>query len=106
MYKSHKYESFIGFAESLLNVAEDDKLLIRYSAPMVVSQPGNMVITDYDIQVVEQLAVHRELSISRDAKQDNERMEESNRKSSNATIFVFAIMIISTILLMVSMSKL
>jgi hypothetical protein len=105
MYKSHKYETFIGFAESMLNVAEDDKLLIRYSAPMLVNQPGNMVITDYDSQVAEQLAENRESGIRRDSREDRERVEESNRKSTNATVIVFVIMIISTILLMVSYQK-
>ncbi|MDO8249106.1 MAG: hypothetical protein Q7T78_05220 [Rhodoferax sp.] len=105
MYKSHKYETFIGFAESKLNVAEGDKLLIRYSAPMVVSQPGNMVITDYDSQVAEHYAENRELGIRRDTREDSERVEESNRKSSNATVIVVVIMVVSTIIWMVSLSK-
>lgn len=105
MYKSHKYETFIGFAESKLNIAEGDKLLIRYSAPMVVSQPGNMVITDYDSQVAEQYAEIRELGIRRDSLEDSERVEESNRKSVNATVIVVVIMIVSTIVWMASFSK-
>jgi len=99
MYKSHKYETFIGFAESELKVAQGDKLLFRYSAPMVVSQPGNIIVTEYDGQVAEQYAEDRELSIQSDARQDSERKAESNRKTKNAEFSIGLFIIISTILI-------
>ena len=45
MYKSHTFDTFIGFAESVINVTDDEQLMIKYSAPMMINQPGNMVIS-------------------------------------------------------------
>jgi hypothetical protein len=98
MYKSHKYDTFIGVAQATLQISANDKLLVRYSAPMVVSQPGNMVITDYDSQGVEQSAREREQIIGREISQDNARKEEADRKSQNAMIWIIVIVVATTIL--------
>jgi len=47
MYKSHKYDTFIGFAETEVNIEEGRDLLVKYSCPMVVTQPGNIIVSDY-----------------------------------------------------------
>jgi hypothetical protein len=99
MYKSHKYETFIGFAEATLTLSQGDKLLVRYSAPMLVSQPGNMIITDYDRQTAEQHAEDRELNIRREVREDSERIEESNQKSQTAYIVIIILMVVTTIFL-------
>jgi hypothetical protein len=104
MYKSHKYDTFIGFAQATLQISANDKLLVKYSAPMVVSQPGNMVITDYDSQIVEQSAREREQIIKRELYQDNARKEEANRKSQDALVWVIVIAIVTAILWAISWS--
>jgi hypothetical protein len=104
MYKSHKYDTFIGFAQATLQMGANDKLLVKYSAPMVVSQPGNMVITDYDSQIVEQSARDREQIIKREVSQDNARKEEANRKSQDAVIWIIVIVIVTAILWAISWS--
>lgn len=104
MYKSHKYDTFIGFAQATLQISANDKLLVKYSAPMVVSQPGNMVITDYDSQIVEQSAREREQIIKREVSQDNARKEEANRKSQDAMIWIIVIAIVTAILWAISWS--
>ena len=56
MYKSHTYDTYIGFAETEIEVKADEHLLIMYSAPMLINQPGNIIVTDYtseqDIQKI------------------------------------------------------
>ncbi len=103
MYKSHKYGTFIGFAEATLQICANDKLLVKYSAPMVVSQPGNMVITDYDNESLEQSVKEREHRIMRDASEDNARKEEANRKSQDAMLWVVLIIILTAILSAITM---
>jgi len=105
MYKSHKYDTFIGFAESTLNIGAGDKLLVKYSAPMVVSQPGNMVITDYDSEALEQSALEREQSIQRDAHEDEMRVEEAKQKSANGMVLFFVIAIVCIIIWAISWSS-
>lgn len=105
MYKSHKYDTFIGFAQADLNIAANDKLLIKYSAPMVVSQPGNMVITDYDRQTVEQVVRDREQNIKLAVDEDNARKDEANQKSQTAMFVIIVITILIVILWAISWSQ-
>lgn len=42
MYKSHSYDTYIGFAESQITMENDEQLMIRYSAPMNTNQPRNL----------------------------------------------------------------
>ena len=36
IYKSHTFDTFIGFAESTVTVDENEHLMIKYAAPMMV----------------------------------------------------------------------
>ena len=47
MYKSHDYGSMIGFAETEITVSDEEKLVFKYSSPMVVTQPGHIVVSDF-----------------------------------------------------------
>ena len=80
MYKSHTYDTFIGFAESKIQLHEDEKLMIQYSAPMMVNQPGNMMIFPYDEQRGNELLQQREQAIRRDFSMDQARKEAQNQK--------------------------
>src|SRR5699024_2894549 len=50
MYKSHTYDTYIGFAESEIDVKANENLLIKYAAPMLVNQPGNIIVSNYTSQ--------------------------------------------------------
>ena len=63
MYKSHTFDTFIGFAESTITVKEDETLMVKYSCPMMVNQPGNMVISEYSEEKEESAVREREYSI-------------------------------------------
>jgi hypothetical protein len=48
MYKSHTYDSFIGHAETEITIAENEQLLIKYSPPMLINQPGSIVVSNFE----------------------------------------------------------
>jgi hypothetical protein len=48
MYKSHTFDTFIGNAESEISLKKDEKLLLKYSPPMLVNQAGNIVISNFE----------------------------------------------------------
>lgn len=47
MYKSHKFDTLIGIAEEDIEVEEGKSLIVKYSAPLMVNQPGNIMISDF-----------------------------------------------------------
>ena len=47
MYKSHTYNTFIGFAEIEVELKENECLVLKYSAPLVVNQPGHIIVSDF-----------------------------------------------------------
>ena len=93
MYKSHTYDTFIGFAEQTISVNEDESLMVKYSCPMMVSQPGNMVISEYsEAKGVE--AVHkREEAIQRDFVAQETQKKEADEKYKNGVMVVLGIAI-------------
>ena len=67
MYKSHTYDTYIGFAETEIDVKDNEKLLIRYAVPMLVNQPGNIIVSNYTSQQdIQEIAQNRENKIMAD----------------------------------------
>ena len=98
MYKSHTFDTFIGFAESVITVGADEKLMIKYSAPMMVNQPGNMVISEYSLASEESALRERERTISRDYVAEENRKKEANEKYKSGVIIVFVVAIVFAII--------
>lgn len=98
MYKSHTFDTFIGFAESVITVGADEKLMIKYSAPMMVNQPGNMVISEYSLASEESALKERERTISRDYIAEENRKKEANEKYKSGVIIVFVVAIVFAII--------
>ena len=88
MYKSHAYDTFIGFAESTIRLAEDEELMVKYAAPMMVNQPGNMVISPYNAAQEQVVLEKREQAIQRDFINEENRKQEQNRKYNNGVKIV------------------
>ena len=80
MYKSHSYDTFIGFAESTIDVDETEELMLRYAAPMAVNQPGNMIISAYDYCKETEVLRNREQTIAHDYAADVNRKKEQNER--------------------------
>ena len=51
MYKSHKMGSFIGVTETTIEINENEQLYARYSPPLVIDQPGNIVIAPFNSEL-------------------------------------------------------
>lgn len=97
MYKSHSYGTFIGFSESTIEIDDSEELMVRYAAPMVVNQPGNMIISAYDYQKGADILRTREQTIARDYAADVSRKKEQNEKYNTGIKIWIVCMIIGAI---------
>lgn len=95
MYKSHTFDTFIGFAESVINLTDNEQLTVKYSAPMMISQPGNMVISEYTKEKEQAVIKEREYSIHRDfvATETQKKQADENYKKGVMTVIWVAIAI-------------
>ena len=80
MYKSHTFDTFIGFAEQTITLEPNEELMVRYSCPMMVSQPGNLVISDYSEEKEVAAVQARDAAIQRDFVAQETRKREANEK--------------------------
>ena len=94
MYKSHTYDTFIGFAETSLTLNDDDHVMIRYSSPMMVNQPGNMMVSDYSTTMAESIIEEKEQKIKADCENDEKIKQKNTKKSKKAWTIVMVIAII------------
>ena len=91
MYKSHTYDTFIGFAEQTISITEDEALMVKYSCPMMVTQPGNMVISEYsEVKEVETVKA-RDAAIQRDFVAQETQKREAEEKYKNGVWIVIGI---------------
>jgi hypothetical protein len=91
MYKSHTYDTFIGFAEQTINLGEDESLLVKYSCPMMVSQPGNIVISAYSEAKEAEAVRARDNAIQRDFIAQETQKKEAAEKYKNGVWILIAI---------------
>lgn len=98
MYRSHSYDTFIGFAESTFNVEADDKLMVRYAAPMAINQPGNLVVSEYDSSKEVEILKTRENAIQRDYAATEHRKQEQNDKYNTGVIIFICFLIVDAII--------
>ena len=96
MYKSHTMGTFIGAAEVIIDIIEGERLFARYSAPLMVNQPGNIVIANYDSeQQLDNVVNEVEASIHKDYTDQKIRIqrtkEESEKNSTNLFVWIFVI---------------
>lgn len=98
MYKSHSYDTFIGFAESTIDVDETEELMLRYAAPMAVNQPGNMIISAYDYCKETEVLRNREQTIAHDYVADVNRKKEQNERYNTGIMIWIVCMIIGAII--------
>ena len=102
MYKSHTYDTFIGFAESTITLAADEELMVKYSAPMMVNQPGHMVISAYEPEKAETMQAERETTMKKDFVAEQTRKQEADEKYKKGVWTVVIVMIIIGILWAIS----
>lgn len=95
MYKSHIYDTFIGFAEQTITLGENEILMVKYSCPMMISQPGNMVISDYSEDKQAEAIKNRDAVIQRDfvAIEQQKQQENDNYKNGVKIVIIVAVII-------------
>tara|TARA_B100000929_G_C15374179_1_gene375471 strand:- start:48 stop:536 length:489 start_codon:yes stop_codon:yes gene_type:complete len=47
MYKTHSFGTHIGISEVEIDVTENIPLVVKYTNPMHVNSPGNIIVTEY-----------------------------------------------------------
>lgn len=91
MYKSHTYDTFIGFAEQSISLAENETLMVKYSCPMMINQPGNMVISEYSEEKEREAVKARSEVIQRDFVAQEAQKREAEEKYKNGVWILIAI---------------
>ena len=96
MYKSHEYGSMIGFAETEINLKDGETLVLKYSPPLVVTQPGHIVVSDFISYDHLNSEINASAQIIAQEKRENDRKirqqeEEVKRNSWWWIIFIFVI---------------
>ena len=96
MYKSHTMGSFIGVAETTVEIGEDEKLYARYSAPLMFNQPGNIVIASYNTDSeLDNVVSQVERSVHTDFTEQQIKIEqtrkESEKNNTNLLIWIIAV---------------
>ena len=72
--------------------------MVRYAAPMMTNQPGNIIISAYDPQIEAASLKAREDTIARDYEADKRLREEQNSKYNTGTIIWVTCLIIGAII--------
>ena len=94
MYKSHTMGTFIGICETEIDIIEGEKLYARYSAPLMVNQPGNIVIAPLVSESeLDSIAKKKEKSIHSDYSEQQNKIEETKKEieKSNSTLYIWIV---------------
>ena len=99
MYKSHTYNHFIGFAETMINVEEGKDLTLTYSPPMLITQPGYIVVADFiSIYEINRQLEQREWQLRSERIANDYRIhqeiEASNKSSNNAIGLIIGLCVV------------
>lgn len=95
MYKSHSFDTFIGVAESEINLNSGEKLLVKYSSPMLINQAGNIIVSNFiSEQQLESLAMKREEKIVQDDQKLRDKKKEQEAQTRNGWIIFTVIMLV------------
>lgn len=98
MYKSHAYDTFIGFAEQTITLGEDETLMVKYSCPMMVNQAGNMIISEYSKEREIESVKARDAAIKHDfAMHEREKQEADERYKRGVWILIGIAIVIAVI---------
>ena len=92
MYKSHVFDTFVGFAEVVIDVNVNDQLMVKYSAPLSINQPGNIVISEYTTQNEQEVIMKKENIINGDfVDQETKKREEAENNRRGEKMFLWII---------------
>lgn len=103
MYKSHTYGTFIGIAEVDVDVQEEKALTFRYSAPMMITQPGNIMVADFtSFHDIDKIVTEKERNLIIEKRENDYKIQKDEEESrKNNSSLLFWIFIIPTILVLI-----
>ena len=96
MYKSHEYGTMIGFAEVEVNVEEGKGLTFKYTPPMIINQPGNIIVSDFVSynKINEELEEQsKQLKIEKNQNEKTKKEIEENAQKNNFWIILLVFII-------------
>lgn len=96
MYKSHEFGTMIGFAEVEVNINEGEGLTFKYTSPMIVSQPGNIIVSNfisYDKINKELQETSEQLKNEKNQSDKRKKEIEDNAKNNNFWIILLVFVI-------------
>lgn len=86
MYKTHAYNSFIGFAEADILLVENKSLMVQYSPPMTITQSGHIVISNFSsMDEIEELIVQKEKHLQQEKATNDAQMQKRNEEIENSS---------------------
>lgn len=88
MYKTHSYGSMIGFADVTVDLHEGEELLVRYSAPAVVNQPGHITLFAYTRESADAMAQELEGRIAAERAQKQAQEQKAREGANNAVKWI------------------
>lgn len=99
MSKSHEYGTQIGYATETVEVHLGDKLLIKYTPPLLVNAPGVIMVSDYIGKNLEQrLQEGQDTPIVESiAKAEHKKAVIRERNSNYNAIFIGTIILIAIV---------
>ena len=86
MYKSHTMGTFIGVAETEIDIVENEKLYVRYSPPLMANQPGNLIVAPYDSDSqLDRIISDIDKKIDTDFTEQQIKIEKTRQESEKTT---------------------
>lgn len=110
MYKSHTMGTFIGVAETDIDIVEGEKLYARYSAPLMVNQPGNILVAPFTSESeLDKIVNDIERNVHTDYTEQKIKTEnmrkESEKNDTSLFIWIFVVpMVFGFLYWIISMS--
>lgn len=102
MYKSHGYNTMVGFTTVSVTVGENETLLLRYTPPAVVSQPGNIQVLNYSPELADSLAEEAAKMIETNRNADRIKAENSRRGTRKAVKWIIIASVATGVLIALS----
>lgn len=104
MSKSHDFGSQIGIAIEEVFIKDGERLLLRYSPPLLVNAPGTIMVSQYDDRTLaDRISAGQDQLIDETLKRNSERIEHVQKQNARYNViliwsifFIALISIIST----------
>lgn len=88
MYKSHAYGSMVGFADATVTLGEGDDVMVRYSPPVTVNQPGHIILSDYTKEAADAIASESDRQMYAKMTQERAAAERASGTTKKIIIWV------------------